>query len=128
MIRDVVPWLLATATIIHASNLRNELQRQFDQPCQSQKFMGAASLTVNGKTLTHDSASPRMHYGYGIVLAERFGHKLQYHSGGISGYNSTLQRYPVIAVLSNVDSDSGVLPTWTLGDGLAKIWFEATRI
>jgi len=70
-----------------------------------------------------------MHYGYGIVLAERFGHKLQYHSGGITGYNSVLQRYPdlrvVVAVLSNLDSDSDVLPSWTLGDGLAKIWFEA---
>jgi len=24
-----------------------------------------------------------MHYGYGVVLAERFGHELQYHGGGI---------------------------------------------
>ena len=70
-----------------------------------------------------------MYYGYGVVLAERFGHKLQYHAGGITGYNSVLQRYPdlnmVVAVLSNLDSDSAVLPSWTLGDGLAKIWFEA---
>jgi len=51
MIRDVVPWLLAAATITHAANLKNELQRHFDQPCQSQKFMGVASLTVNGKTV-----------------------------------------------------------------------------
>lgn len=72
-----------------------------------------------------------MHYGYGVVLAERFGHKLRYHSGGIRGFNSTLQRYPevsmAIAVLSNLDSDSDVTPSWTLGDGLAKIWFAAQQ-
>jgi hypothetical protein len=70
-----------------------------------------------------------MHYGYGIVLAERFDHTLQYHSGGITGYNSVLQRYPdvnmVVVVLSNLDSDSDSLPSWTVGDGLAKIWFAA---
>jgi hypothetical protein len=49
-----------------------------------------------------------MHYGYAVVLAERFGHSLQYHGGGITGFQSVLQRYPdvglVIAILSNVDS------------------------
>jgi len=69
------------------------------------------------------------HYGYGLVLTQRFKHQLRYHGGGISGYNSVLQRYPdlnmVIAVLSNLDSDSDDLPTWTLGDSLAKIWFES---
>ena len=69
------------------------------------------------------------HYWYGVVLTQRFNHQLQYHGGGIGGYNSVLQRYPdvniVVAVLSNLDSDSEVLPSWTLGDGLAKIWFES---
>lgn len=71
-----------------------------------------------------------MHYGYAVVLAERFGHALQYHGGGITGFQSVLQRYPqrglVIAILSNVDpgDDSEVIAPWTLGDGLAKIWFH----
>jgi D-alanyl-D-alanine carboxypeptidase len=69
------------------------------------------------------------HYGYGVVLVERFGHKLQYHGGGITGYSSVLQRYPevglVVSVLSNLDLSPGVLPSWTLGDDLAKIWFAA---
>ena len=70
-----------------------------------------------------------MHYGYGVVLAERFGHQLQYHGGGIKGFNSVLQRYPevgmVVIVLSNLDSDSSSSPimSWNLGDGLAQIWF-----
>jgi D-alanyl-D-alanine carboxypeptidase len=70
-----------------------------------------------------------LHYGYGIVLAERFEHKLQYHGGGITGFSSVLQRYPevdlVVAVLSNLDLGPGVLPSWTLGDDLARIWFRA---
>jgi CubicO group peptidase (beta-lactamase class C family) len=72
-----------------------------------------------------------MHYGYGVVLGERFGHKLQYHGGGIKGFNSVLQSYPedgmVIVVLSNLDLDTTPAPlaSWNLGDGLAKIWFDA---
>jgi CubicO group peptidase (beta-lactamase class C family) len=76
-----------------------------------------------------------MHYGYAVVLAERFGHKLQYHGGGITGFQSVLQRYPdvglVIAILSNVDSgndsSSQAVAPWTLGDGLAKIWFDTSQ-
>jgi CubicO group peptidase (beta-lactamase class C family) len=79
-----------------------------------------------------ETALQGMHYGYAVVLAERFGHKLQYHGGGITGFQSVLQRYPdvalVIAILSNVDSgtdsSSDAVAPWTLGDGLAKIWFD----
>jgi CubicO group peptidase (beta-lactamase class C family) len=72
-----------------------------------------------------------MHYGYGVVLAERFGHELQYHGGGIRGFTSVLQRYPqvnlVIAVMSNLDSDTTPPPmeSWVVGDGLAQIWFHS---
>jgi D-alanyl-D-alanine carboxypeptidase len=78
-----------------------------------------------------ETAAYGMHYGYGIVIGERFGHQLQYHGGGIKGFNSVLQRYPengmVIVVLSNEDLDSSpaLLTTWNLGDGLAKIVFDA---
>ena len=77
-----------------------------------------------------------MHYGYGVVLAQRFGHLLQYHGGGITGFQSVIQRYPdvglVIAILSNVDepgddSPSELIAPWTLGDELAKIWFENSQ-
>jgi CubicO group peptidase (beta-lactamase class C family) len=97
---------------------------------------------AHGKLLNSDSTKrmfsvypetllESMHYGYGIVLAERFGHELQYHGGGIKGFNSVLQRYPqvklVIVVLSNLDSDTSPPPveSWVLGDGLAQIWFRS---
>jgi len=102
-----------------------------------------AETLAHGKLLNADSsrrmvdiypetAAYGMHYGYGVVIGERFGHKLQYHGGGIKGFNSVLQSYPeagmVIVVLSNLDSESSsALPSWTLGDGLAKIWFDAQR-
>lgn len=83
---------------------------------------------VYPEAVSQDPYHRNAHYGYGVVLADRFGHNLQYHGGGYSGFNSVLQRYPdvnlVIAVLSNLDSDSDAIPSWTLADGLAKIWFE----
>lgn len=78
-----------------------------------------------------ETAAYGMHYGYGIVLGERFGRKLEYHGGGIVGFNSVLQRYPeaglVIVVLSNMDTDTSPAPvkSWDLGDDLARIWFAA---
>lgn len=69
-----------------------------------------------------------MHYGYGIVLAERFGRPLYYHGGGITGFSSVLQMYPqdelIIAVLSNMDSDSAQVQSWTVGDHLAAICLQ----
>jgi len=76
-----------------------------------------------------------MHYGYAVTLTERFGHAIQYHGGGITGFQSVLQRYPesglVIAVLSNEDSNddssSGPIAPWNLADGLARIWFADNK-
>ena len=78
------------------------------------------------EAISKDPHGQVAHYGYGIVLAERFHHQLQYHGGGIRGFNSVLQRYPemnvVLAVLSNLDSD--LMPSWTLADSFAQIWFQ----
>jgi len=86
----------------------------------------ARMFSVYPEAVSQDPYHKTAHYGYGVVLAERFDHQLQYHGGGISGFNSVLQQYPevnlTIAVLSNQDSSK--LTSWTLGDGLAKIWFE----
>ena len=95
-----------------------------------QKLLNADS-TQRMLSVYSETVLQGMHYGYAVVLAERFGHKLQYHGGGITGFQSVLQRYPdvglVIAILSNVDdtdSSSEAVAPWTLGDGLAKIWFD----
>jgi D-alanyl-D-alanine carboxypeptidase len=72
-----------------------------------------------------ETALQGMHYGYGIVLAERFGRPLRYHGGGINGFSSVLQIYPrdslVIAVLSNLEVGAAKVPSWTLGDRLATV-------
>lgn len=91
---------------------------------------------LNGESTTRmfsiypEAVVQGMHYGYAVTLTQRFGHAIQYHGGGITGFQSVLQRYPdvslVIAILSNVDSgdDSDVIAPWTLGDSLAQVWFK----
>ena len=94
---------------------------------------------LNGESTTRmfsiypEAVVQGMHYGYAVTLTQRFGHAIQYHGGGITGFQSVLQRYPdvslVIAILSNVDSgdDSDVIAPWTLGDSLAQVWFKDNR-
>lgn len=65
------------------------------------------------------------HYGYGVVLAHRFGRDLQYHGGGVKGFESVIQRYPkdgmCIVVLENLDPTA----PWDLGDRIASLLFKA---
>ena len=69
-----------------------------------------------------------MHYGYGIVIAERNGRRPYYHGGGINGFTSVLQIYPDdelnLAVLSNLDSDATKTPSWTVADHLAAAFLK----
>jgi CubicO group peptidase (beta-lactamase class C family) len=64
------------------------------------------------------------HYGYGVVLARRFGKDLQYHGGGVKGFESVIQRYPkedvCIVVLENLDPTA----PWDLGDKIASLLFR----
>jgi CubicO group peptidase (beta-lactamase class C family) len=93
---------------------------------------GAALL--GGKLLNEDSTRRMfatypetrmrgMHYGYGMVLAERAGRRLYYHGGGISGFTSVLQIYPddgvIVVVLSNLDSESTGAAAWQVADRIA---------
>jgi CubicO group peptidase (beta-lactamase class C family) len=100
-----------------------------------QKLLNADS-TQRMLSIYPETVLQGMHYGYGVVLAERFEHPLQYHGGGITGFQSVLQRYPdvglVIAILSNVDepgddSPSQLIAPWTLGDELASIWIGKSQ-
>jgi D-alanyl-D-alanine carboxypeptidase len=85
----------------------------------------ARMFAVYPNAVSRDPQGKAASYGYGVVLVERFDQPLHYHGGGISGFNSVLQHYPAagltLAVLSNQDSSE--VTTWTLGDGLAKLWF-----
>ena len=78
-----------------------------------------------------ETAAHGLHYGYGIVIGQRFGQMLRYHAGGISGFSSVLQAYPgaklTIAVLSNLDSDLAPAPSWTIADGLAQLLLQPSR-
>lgn len=96
-----------------------------------EKLLNADS-TTRMLTIYPETELEGMHYGYAVVLANRFGHPLEYHGGGIKGFTSVLQRYPdvglVIVVLSNLDGDSSSPPptqSWDLGDALAQIWFHS---
>jgi D-alanyl-D-alanine carboxypeptidase len=90
---------------------------------------------ANGKLLSESSTQQMfakypetllqgMHYGYGVVIAERFGRLLYYHGGGVQGFETAIQRYPeehlCIVVLENLD------PTkpWDLADHIAADLFS----
>ena len=85
---------------------------------------------ANGKLLSESSIQQMFaeypetlfqgtHYGYGVVIATRFGRLLYYHGGGVQGFETVIQRYPkerlCIVVLENLD------PTkpWDLADHIA---------
>jgi CubicO group peptidase (beta-lactamase class C family) len=65
-----------------------------------------------------------MHYGYGVVIAQKFGRQLYYHGGGVKGFETVIQRYPkegiCIVVLENLD------PTkpWDIADRIASDLFD----
>jgi CubicO group peptidase (beta-lactamase class C family) len=83
--------------------------------------------SANGKLLS-ESLMQQMfagiHYGYGVVIATRFGRLLYYHGGGVQGFETVIQRYPkerlCIVVLENLD------PTkpWDLADHIAADLFH----
>jgi CubicO group peptidase (beta-lactamase class C family) len=62
-----------------------------------------------------------MHYGYGVVLTEKFGQPRYFHGGGIQGFASSIERYPqsniCIVVLSNEDE----VKSWDLATRLAGL-------
>lgn len=89
---------------------------------------------ANGKLLSENSTRQMfalypetllqgMHYGYGVVLAERFGRALYYHGGGVKGFESVIQRYTkdkvCIIVLENIDPSA----PWEIGDRIASELF-----
>jgi D-alanyl-D-alanine carboxypeptidase len=64
------------------------------------------------------------HYGYGMVLTERFGQTEWYHGGGVKGFATAIQIYPeskvCVVVLSNVDS----VKSWDVATQLAGLLLD----
>ncbi len=71
-----------------------------------------------------ETLSEGMHYGYGVVLTQRFGRQLYYHGGGVKGFESVIQRYQneriCIVILENLDPTS----PWNLADHIASELFH----
>jgi D-alanyl-D-alanine carboxypeptidase len=97
-------------------------------------FRWNEALTVPGLLLTAHSLEQMFavypetttygqNYGYGVVIAHRFGKLLYYHGGGWNGFGSVLQRYPnehlSIVVLANTDHANPV----DIGDHIASALF-----
>jgi D-alanyl-D-alanine carboxypeptidase len=97
-------------------------------------FRWNEALTLAGRLLTAHSLKQMyavypettaygQNYGYGVVIAHRFGKLLYYHGGGWNGFESVVQRYPAehvcIVVLSNTQNAT----PWDIGDHIASALF-----
>ena len=62
-----------------------------------------------------------MHYGYGVVITERFGQPRYYHGGRIQGFATAIEPYPksnvCVVVLANEDE----VKSWKLATSLADL-------
>jgi Carboxylesterase family/Beta-lactamase len=87
------------------------------------KLLSAASIEAMFKVYS-ETLLQGQHYGYGVVLAERFGKTLYYHGGGVKGFETVLQRYPKehvsIVVMENLDPTA----PWNVGDQIASCLFH----
>jgi D-alanyl-D-alanine carboxypeptidase len=68
-----------------------------------------------------EAAGYGAHYGYGVVIAEKFGQPLYYHGGGINGFASAIQRYPESNVCVVVLSNEEEVKSWDVATSLAGL-------
>jgi len=71
-----------------------------------------------------EAAGYGAHYGYGVVIAEKFGQPLYYHGGGISGFTSAIQRYPKSNICVIVLSNEEEIKSWEVATSLAGLLLE----
>jgi D-alanyl-D-alanine carboxypeptidase len=87
------------------------------------RLLTAHSLEQMFAVYPETTAYGEQNYGYGVVIAHRFGRLLYYHGGGWNGFGSVLQRYPAervsIVVLENTDHANPV----DIGDQIAAALF-----
>jgi D-alanyl-D-alanine carboxypeptidase len=71
-----------------------------------------------------EAAGYGAHYGYGVVITEKFGQPLYYHGGGINGFASAIQRYPKSNVCVVVLSNEEEIKSWDVATSLAGLLLE----
>jgi CubicO group peptidase (beta-lactamase class C family) len=92
-------------------------------------------LMQDGKLLSADSMAQMFtpypeanyqgqHYGYGVVITQKFGRLLYYHGGGVEGFSSSIQRYPKEKICIIVLSNLGTAKPWEMGDHVAADLFH----
>ena len=75
-------------------------------------------------TIYPETAAFGAHYGYGVVISEKFGQTLYYHGGGISGFASAIQRYPKSNVCVVVLSNEEEIKSWDVATSLAALLLD----
>jgi len=75
-------------------------------------------------TVYPEAAGYGAHYGYGVVIGEKFGQPLYYHGGGISGFASAIQRYPESDICVVVLSNEGAIKSWDVATSLAGLLLD----
>ena len=65
-----------------------------------------------------------MHYGYGVVITEKFGQLRYYHGGGIHGFASAIERYPETNICVVVLSNEEEVKSWELAVRLAGLLLD----
>ena len=71
-----------------------------------------------------EAAGYGAHYGYGVVIAEKFGQPVYYHGGGISGFTSAIQHYPKSNICVIVLSNEEEIKSWEVATSLAGLLLE----
>jgi D-alanyl-D-alanine carboxypeptidase len=75
-------------------------------------------------TIYPETAAYGAHYGYGVVISEKFGQPLYYHGGGISGFASAIERYPESNVCVVVLSNEEEIKSWDVATSLAGLLLD----
>lgn len=100
-----------------------DLYRWSDALTKPGRLLSARSLSQMLAIYPETTAYGGQNYGYGIVIAHRFGRLLYYHGGGWYGFSSMFELYPkqqlCIIVLSNLDNGNDV------ADRIAADLFDA---
>jgi len=83
----------------------------------------AAGRVISAASLQAMLADNGHAYGFGWIISNRFGRRLQTHSGGINGFRSTVDLYPDERLTIIILSDTENAPVGKIGSELAALQF-----